>query len=205
MDYRGFETSAYRLLCAAGLDLCVCVAVALLLACHSTCSTEIYGDGGDPSGHNSCDAARFGRCQRQFCPALSNPAPQRGAAAQAQSFSQANSGNSGRFNHHTAAGSMMTDLQSSTDGTAHEASAAEAVSTELKGQIGAVQNAENGAGPLVPVITKSDVRQGLAFVSGHYPSTRPTRGSLKQVFNFFQQQRLLQGLQSPACAREHII
>ena len=35
-------------------------------------------------------------------------------------------------------------------------------------------------------VTKGDVRQRLALVSGCYPNARPTRGSLKQVFNFFQ-------------------
>ncbi len=35
-------------------------------------------------------------------------------------------------------------------------------------------------------VTKGDVRQRLALVSGCYPNARPTRGSLKQIFNFFQ-------------------
>lgn len=45
----------------------------------------------------------------------------------------------------------------------------------------------------VPEVTKGDVRQRLALVSGYYPSARPTRGSLKQVYNFFQQAKLLSG------------
>jgi hypothetical protein len=34
-------------------------------------------------------------------------------------------------------------------------------------------------------VTKQSVRQVLAFVSSCYPQARPTRGMLKQVFNFF--------------------
>ena len=37
-------------------------------------------------------------------------------------------------------------------------------------------------------VSKADVRQRLAYVSAAYPAARPTRSSLKQVFNFFQQQ-----------------
>ena len=40
-----------------------------------------------------------------------------------------------------------------------------------------------------PQVTKQSVRQALAFVSSHYPQARPTRGMLKQVFNFFEQQK----------------
>jgi hypothetical protein len=29
------------------------------------------------------------------------------------------------------------------------------------------------------------VRQHLAALTAHYPAARPTRGSIKQVFNFF--------------------
>jgi hypothetical protein len=39
-------------------------------------------------------------------------------------------------------------------------------------------------------VTKGDVRQRLALLSGYYPTARPTRGSLKQIFNFFQHQCL---------------
>lgn len=35
------------------------------------------------------------------------------------------------------------------------------------------------------LVTKGCIRQRLAFVSAAYPTARPTRGSLKQVFNFF--------------------
>lgn len=47
--------------------------------------------------------------------------------------------------------------------------------------------------PLPPVVgslgfSKLAVRQHLAAVSAHYPAARPTRGSLRQVFNFFLEQ-----------------
>lgn len=44
---------------------------------------------------------------------------------------------------------------------------------------------------LVPAqhVTKHSVRQQLAFVSAAYPDARPTRGMLKQVFNFFEDRR----------------
>ena len=32
---------------------------------------------------------------------------------------------------------------------------------------------------------KEHVKQRLAFVCQHYPIARPTRGMLKQVFNYF--------------------
>lgn len=38
-------------------------------------------------------------------------------------------------------------------------------------------------------VTKHSVRQQLAFVSAAYPDARPTRGMLKQVFNFFEDKR----------------
>lgn len=47
---------------------------------------------------------------------------------------------------------------------------------------------QRGDGAATAGVTKGDVRQRLALVSGYYPSARPTRGSLKQVFNFFQHQ-----------------
>lgn len=42
--------------------------------------------------------------------------------------------------------------------------------------------------PPIPV-SKQSVRQQLALVSGCYPLARPTRGMLKQVFNFFEERR----------------
>lgn len=39
-------------------------------------------------------------------------------------------------------------------------------------------------------VDKADVRRRLAHVSACYPAARPTRGSLRQVFNFFQQHSL---------------
>lgn len=38
-------------------------------------------------------------------------------------------------------------------------------------------------------VSKHSVRQRLALVSGYYPVARPTRGSLKQVYNFFEERR----------------
>jgi hypothetical protein len=38
-------------------------------------------------------------------------------------------------------------------------------------------------------VSKHSVRQRLALVSSCYPAARPTRGSLKQVFNFFEERR----------------
>ncbi|CAD7702181.1 unnamed protein product [Ostreobium quekettii] len=38
----------------------------------------------------------------------------------------------------------------------------------------------------VEPVTKAGVRQRLAYISAHYPQARPTRGMLKQVYNFFQ-------------------
>ena len=35
-------------------------------------------------------------------------------------------------------------------------------------------------------VTKVDVRQRLGYISCYYPQARPTRGMLKQVYNFFQ-------------------
>jgi hypothetical protein len=49
----------------------------------------------------------------------------------------------------------------------------------------------------VDLVTKHSVRQRLALVSACYPPARPTRGMLKQVFNFFEQRRRGQG---PAAA-----
>jgi hypothetical protein len=50
---------------------------------------------------------------------------------------------------------------------------------------------EGEAAPLAPPapVTKQSVRQQLAWVSGLYPLARPTRLMLKQVFNFFEEQR----------------
>jgi hypothetical protein len=42
--------------------------------------------------------------------------------------------------------------------------------------------------PVVPV-SKQSVRQQLALVSGCYPLARPTRGMLKQVFNFYEEHK----------------
>ena len=48
--------------------------------------------------------------------------------------------------------------------------------------------------PLLPpaagaaVFTKLAVRQHLAAVSAHCPAARPTRGMLRQVYNFFLSQ-----------------
>lgn len=42
--------------------------------------------------------------------------------------------------------------------------------------------------PVVPV-SKQSVRQQLALVSGCYPLARPTRGMLKQVFNFYEERK----------------
>lgn len=39
------------------------------------------------------------------------------------------------------------------------------------------------------MVTKHSVRQQLASVSAAYPDARPTRGMLKQVFNFFEEHR----------------
>ena len=33
-------------------------------------------------------------------------------------------------------------------------------------------------------MSKQEVRQRLAFVSAHYPAARPSRGNIKEVFNF---------------------
>ena len=43
--------------------------------------------------------------------------------------------------------------------------------------------------PPLPVeaVSKPDIQRCLAFVSGHFPAARPTRGMLKQVFNHFQE------------------
>lgn len=41
----------------------------------------------------------------------------------------------------------------------------------------------------VEAVSKQSVRQRLAWVSGCYPPARPTRGMLKQVFNFFEGRR----------------
>jgi hypothetical protein len=38
-------------------------------------------------------------------------------------------------------------------------------------------------------VTKDAVRQRLAFVTGRYPAGRPSRGMIKQVFNFFEARR----------------
>ena len=42
-------------------------------------------------------------------------------------------------------------------------------------------------------VDKADVRRRLAHVSACYPAARPMRGSLRQVFNFFQQHSLVLG------------
>ena len=34
------------------------------------------------------------------------------------------------------------------------------------------------------LLSKNDVRQSLAVVSGAFPSARPSRGALKQIYNF---------------------
>ena len=59
-----------------------------------------------------------------------------------------------------------------------------------------VESTELCVGPhssreMMPEVTKDYVRQRLAFVSSYYPSAQPTRGCLKQVYNFFQQEKLL--------------
>ncbi len=41
----------------------------------------------------------------------------------------------------------------------------------------------------VDAVSKEAVRQRLAFVSGCYSGGRPTRGMLRQVYNFFQEQQ----------------
>jgi hypothetical protein len=38
-------------------------------------------------------------------------------------------------------------------------------------------------------VSKQSVRQRLALVSSCYPLARPTRGMLKQVYNFFEERR----------------
>ena len=39
------------------------------------------------------------------------------------------------------------------------------------------------------MVTKQSVRQRLALVSSCYPAACPTRGMLKQVYNFFEERR----------------
>ncbi len=36
-------------------------------------------------------------------------------------------------------------------------------------------------------VSKDDIRRALAFVSACYPHARPSRGSLRQVYNFLLQ------------------
>jgi hypothetical protein len=49
-----------------------------------------------------------------------------------------------------------------------------------------------------PAVFKADVRQALAAVCQYHPSTRPTRGNLKQVFQFLRTQYSTAGSLLPA-------
>lgn len=118
-----------------GQDQCICIAVALLLACYDL----------DPpaSGASSCAAA-----------SSANAAPVEGDRA----------------------GADLT--------------AAVAVQAAAQPQqpvfVGPFQMHKGKV--LLPTgrnVTKHSVRQALAFVSSHCPQARPTRGMLRQVFNFF--------------------
>lgn len=58
-------------------------------------------------------------------------------------------------------------------------------------------------------VTKLSVRQKLTMVSAYYPQARPTRGMLKQVFNYFEEARRAAdrspGLQGPAVPQPPVL
>ena len=63
-------------------------------------------------------------------------------------------------------------------------------SIALKGAGGCSGGARGGQGEgAVPEVSKTAVRQQLAFVSACYPSACPSRGMLRQTFNFAKEYR----------------
>ena len=52
------------------------------------------------------------------------------------------------------------------------------------------QQQHKGEASQCPAVSKDEIRRALAFVSGCYPHARPSRGSLRQVYNFLLQMQL---------------
>lgn len=159
------------------MDICVCVAVAALLSCSYL----------DADQHNQ-DRAVFPTAD--FSLETCHP----------ELNSQANLG-----------GHPNLQLSNSKHGSAVEAQVKKGASGHCKKQqlqsYGNEKEAEVGKHDLSVVeesglarphnemlswevsggaVTKNKVKQYLAFVSSWYPFSRPTRSSLRQVFNFFQ-------------------
>lgn len=52
------------------------------------------------------------------------------------------------------------------------------------------QQQHKGEASQSPAVSKDEIRRALAFVSTCYPHARPSRGSLRQVYNFLLQLQL---------------
>ncbi|BDA46503.1 Uncharacterized protein C3F10.06c at N-terminal half [Coccomyxa sp. Obi] len=163
-----------------GLDVCVCVALALLIACFTSKPPDSSSAGA------ACSAANLEFC-KVYRPPPSNPAPpakQAGTACSSQDRKQ----------HDVCQERDVGEPQHVSNVTipadAAEANDLAPVDSTKFADV-CISAQPQGSGEVAAEVTKGEVRQRLALVSGYYPSARPTRGCLKQVYNFFQQEKLL--------------
>ena len=174
-------------LSVAGFDISVCVMVALLLACYSP-----GAPGGQPTFRGAfipapsravegpCDS---GNAQQPALPA--DPRP-----------SSADAAETGRPSSATETCSCHSQGSSCREGSSCCAASCEecACKKGLEKATAACERCRGRQSPCESHVSKADVQQRLAYVSDCYPAARPTRGSLKQVFNFFQDQHMQRAL-----------
>ena len=175
----------------SGLDHCVCIAVAVLLACFT-----VGGDADKSKGGST------GQCIAEYCPPPSKPVAATGndissiAAELSACGSVASEADHATPpadpRHMSWPGQQLKPCSSPSDEVnppgdqrAEGCEASVDVSSHGRGSRAGRLTISPAVSQLE--VTKDNVRQRLAYVSSSYPIARPTRGSLKQVFNFFQQ------------------
>lgn len=170
----GLQYRAYCLACAscAGHDTSVCIAVALLLACFSSSST--------PSG-SPCFKGRY-----TTKPAVAPHADH----WMSRSMSQLDDGGAKpAFKAHEPDSASESAVAPNRDRDADRHVLGQRLRQDGIRRQGKQQQGQQQSKVPTGIVSRDNIRRALAFVSACYPHARPSRGSLRQVYNFLLQSK----------------
>ena len=155
----------YNALVCAGHDISVCIALALLLVCF----TSETGQG---------QSFRF---KSAYSPTAAESSAEAGMDRDSRESGQQLGCGLARPEFGTSRAESSEEMRS----TARKVSSCGRAVTS-KG-IGVQDKQRQHDGKQSEAASKDDIRRALAFVSACYPHARPSRGSLRQVYNFLLQ------------------
>ena len=172
--FLGLQYRAYCLACAscAGHDTSVCIAVALLLACFSPSDA--------PSG-SPCFRGMY-----TAKPAVASHADH----LTARDMSQLDDGGAKPdLKAHEPDPASGSAVAPDRDRDADRHALGQRPRQDGIRRQGKQQQRQQQSEVSADTVSRDDIRRALAFVSACYPHARPSRGSLRQVYNFLLQSK----------------